>query len=600
MRPRTSRRAFFWFCSAFWIGPVVLACNSLTGVNDLEFAEPLPPEDAVSMNPLQPCDALTGEGCPTGETCRLSLEQGGPACQPAPATAVAPYAACERDAQCPAAHRCVAGVCAELCQVEADCGWQDARCRDVGAGTLGFGHCTRNCELASPVAPAEGFQPCGAGTRCDFTAAGTSSGYTDCVAAAPTSTEGGTCQANTDCPAGLACSAGRCQRYCDAGDNACPVGLTCAGVEARGAQQVGTCCQIPAGDACDSVSDCGCGAGETCGWDGNTGATLCRPLADVVLDSGDTCNLDEQCPQSHSCVAGTCSQHCYFASDCEEQGSVCTGVSFGQGTIAGRSVCSAACDPLFRSNPDFTPCRAGTSCIKYADVAGRPDYFSCGVPGTVPENGACSVNPDCASGLACFGSSCQRWCATAADCGAGFTCSSVIEQGGFELGFCAPQAAAVGPFEACVSDAECPAQHVCANGACSPLCGSSADCGSPDAICYALNGTTTSVCTRSCDPLSPRAPAAGFEPCGEGLTCVDLFVDATNLGFTCARPGDTAEGGSCSTTETPAPCQDGLSCFAVCQQYCEVGTTCDTGDCLVTSPAFPVVNGRQMGICPSP
>jgi hypothetical protein len=285
------------------------------------------------------------------------------------------------------------------------------------------------------------------------------------------------------------------------------------------------------------------------------------------------------------------------------------------------------------ANPDLSDlsgCRPGTSCIQYADLGGRPDYFSCAIPGIVPDGGACQFHPECAAGLGCFGSVCSRWCASATDCGDGFACSNITEESGLALGFCCAvpagqtcnpttncgcnagttcavengeavcrpvQQGGVGPYEACDADAQCPAQHVCIDGACALVCGNSNDCGTPEARCYVPNGTATSVCSRSCDPLSPQAPAPGYEPCGAGLTCTDFFVD-TGLFFTCMRPGLLPEGAECSTDETPAPCQEGLSCFDVCEPFCEIGTTCDTGDCLLVNPPYPVVNGREVGICP--
>lgn len=639
MRRRTRRSPWLWLQSATGIGALALACNSLTGVNDLEFAEEAEQEVAespsMSSSPLLPCQVLTGSGCGDGQTCRLSLEQDGPACLDAPSEPLEPYAACSRDAQCPAAHACRGGVCAALCSTAGDCAWANARCIGAGPDTLGFGHCSRDCDLVSPEAPRAGLQACGTGTRCDFTADG--GGYTDCVAADGASSEGGPCQESSDCPVGFTCASERCQRVCDRDQNPCPDGATCSGVEVLASQPVGTCCQVPAGDGCDLVTNCGCDAGQTCRWSDDGSTTSCQSLSPSALASGAACASHDECPQGHSCVSGACSQHCNSAADCTIDGSTCAVVSFASGPVEGRSTCSPPCDPLSPAAPsaDFQACGAGTTCIYFSNPADGSTFFACGSEGTGQDGAPCASDGECVAGLGCFGSACRRWCAQDENtCGDGQGCAVVLESAGRDLGSCCQipegracdwatdcgcdpgltcaedigvlscrsvRAEPAPPYSACLVDAECPVAHECVLGACVQHCVSSADCPTPETLCVPLVGEAADgvgVCARNCDAFSPEAPAPGFDACGPGLACSDFVADGLDGGFFMCRPaGPIGEGGDCTAEE----CAAGLVCFGgTCFSYCELGTSCAAGDCGQTDPPVPAVGGRALGVCPLP
>jgi hypothetical protein len=178
----------------------------------------------------QQCDWVTDCGCPANQTCALDTT-GNPVCRTlAPSSeVVGPYEACDDDNQdCPVHHTCVEGACVQNCLESADCTSAGVVCNALGGeGTL-FGVCSRNCDVFSPTTPAPGFEPCGAGLTCanffDNDRGGTP--YFACVRPGFIA-EGESCEATTDCAAGLKCEDGVCLRYCTVGTDSCPDGGVC-------------------------------------------------------------------------------------------------------------------------------------------------------------------------------------------------------------------------------------------------------------------------------------------------------------------------------------------------------------------------------------
>jgi hypothetical protein len=622
-----------WLLATGLLSGLVSACNAISGVNDLEVIE----------EPGQPlgvaCDAIRDRGCRSGQTCRFDRKAGKGVCSVLTGAPLDPYAACSQDSECPGASLCVEGVCRELCLTSADCAAANARC--IAADGAAFSSCSRNCDLTSPGDPRIGLQACGAGTRCDFVSEEQGDGYTDCFAAAGSSFEGGACQANADCPGGLNCAAGRCERMCDATNHPCPDGLSCALASYAG-QLVGRCCSIPTGQVCDLVSDCGCSRGETCAVIGSN-VRSCRSVPRVPVEPYAACTTHDECPSRHSCIGGACHLHCNARADCGSEGDQCAPVlDANNDPIPGQLVCTRHCDPLSAAAPraGFQSCGAELSCMLFDGAAGTPPIFSCGSAGIGVQGSSCVARGDCAPGFDCFNGECERWCVpNEVGCTTGFICGAIGQTDGLELGSCCSVPAGKAcdwlsecgcrtgescslnasnvrqcrvvstpppsaPYQVCSVDSDCPALHSCYIGSCMQHCKVSADCGWENAVCYIVIDVAggpvpeTGLCTRNCDVLSPSAPEAGFQPCGVGLTCAD-FVSPEGAFFDCNAAGAGTDGSICTSV---ADCAIGFSCpTGVCARYCEVGVAggCPAGGECIAEPTIPSIGGRALGLCPT-
>lgn len=620
----------------------VCACNAVSGVNDLEFGEDTPaPAPAIGeppsdmggetqgVNPLLPCSALTGGGCPAEQTCRLSRTSGEPpSCVPLLASVLEPYAACREDAECPAAHACAAGLCSRLCESAADCAEPNARCVPDDSGL--FSRCTRSCDLVTPAAPRSGLQACGAGARCDFVPESGGAGYTDCVPVTG-GFDGSACETDAACPVGFLCQRQRCVPACDPDGAACPGGGSCNDVASRAGQSVGGCCNIPDGQACNLITDCGCAQAQTCSTPDALGNSFCRSLRDTPLAPYSACSADEDCPRGHSCLGGACKRHCRTLADCAGEGTACLSVFNGGVPVPGASACARGCDLLepVAADTGFRACGPQANCVFFGT---NTDCVSSG-PGT--QNSSCEVSQDCAPGFLCYRNTCERWCdPNASVCEAGTFCGGIINAVGRQLGSCCRPPAGqvcdwvtdcgcspsetcaidaantrfcralaqtpVALFGLCSSDDECPAGTVCLGNNCMPRCSASADCGT-DVQCIPLLDTAevqlTGVCSRNCDVLSATAPAAGLQPCAAGLRCSDTTGIDGGASF-CSAPGPLAAGEVCASF---ADCGAGLSCEdGLCAELCELGTSCPDGaDCSVRPFDIPAIGGRQIGFCPA-
>ncbi len=179
------------------------------------------------------CDHLTDCGCPADQTC-TSDSFGIRSCRPVLATAVAPYGACNEDAECGASHSCINSACGQHCRSTLDCGWAGAQCLDTFfSGEVepvpDFGTCTRNCDPRSPSAPGAGYQACGAGVHCSQV--GVDAVSATCFGFPGNIVEGGTCeQFDNECEPGLFCNQSDflCTRWCEVGGPVCASGLGCA------------------------------------------------------------------------------------------------------------------------------------------------------------------------------------------------------------------------------------------------------------------------------------------------------------------------------------------------------------------------------------
>jgi hypothetical protein len=179
------------------------------------------------------CDHLTDCGCAAAETC-TSDSFGIRSCRPVLPQAVAPYGACNEDAECGASHSCINSACGQHCRSSLDCGWAGAECLDTFfSGEVepvrDFATCTRNCDPRSPSTPGAGFEACGAGVHCSQVSTGSASAT--CFGFPGNIPAGGTClQFDNECEPGLFCNQSDflCTPWCEVGGPLCPSGLACA------------------------------------------------------------------------------------------------------------------------------------------------------------------------------------------------------------------------------------------------------------------------------------------------------------------------------------------------------------------------------------
>lgn len=633
---------------------LLLACNLITGVGDLDFdrvGAALAPCDPASNTgcasgetcvgdattstlrcELSPaCDPITSMGCAPGQVCMPSAATGRAECSEPPPVPVGPYAPCTQTAQCPEAHECLNNLCRKTCTSDADCGWGGAVCAAVAGSELSA--CSRSCDLVSPGAPRPGLQACGGDAQCVFVTV-EGDGYTDCVVAGG-SFRDGPCSGHSECPAGLLCSGGRCSEACDPNQlSPCRIGTTCSRYGTFAEQDIGRCCTVPSGAECNISDDCGCTSGETCGSNGSQPA--CRLVPEVPVALYAACTGVEQCPARSGCFLGSCHPLCNDDTDCSEESECLPGYNTTSGEPTGAAYCSRDCDPSEAQAPreGFEACGAGLSC---RFIAGNDNSLrTCAEPGPREQGTACTDSAQCVQGLACVDGLCLAFCALdASACGGGMFCRELPRRAEHNLGYCceappagqdcqwvtdcgcapdescaldstlsafcrtlAPSSEIVGPYEACAGNQDCPAHYTCSGNVCAQNCLAPTDCDSAGVACNLVSeGTPFGSCSRNCDVFSPTAPAPGFEPCGAGLTCANFF-DNDNGGipyFACIAPGALAEGETCSAT---SDCVAGLKCEdEICMRYCTVGTdSCPNGATCIQQNT-PVIAGRIVGLC---
>lgn len=386
----------------------------------------------------QPCDLLTGCGCAPGSTCSLD-GAGAVVCRVLPAEPRAAYASCEQHAECPARYSCIGGACKLHCDTLADCGAEGTQCVAVtfeSAPLPGVSFCARGCDVLSPQAPAAGLLACGAGASCiDVTA---ELGGTDCSAAGA-GTQGAQCELARDCASGFGCFQGSCARWCTPGGTECGLGLSCGGAYDTSGRTLGSCCTPPLEQACHWLTDCGCGAGETCSVDAGA-QRFCRAVSDTPVAAYSACDADAQCPRYHQCAFGVCMQRCETSADCAGD-SMCLVLNEAD---PGTGICSRHCDMLSPSAPapGFQPCGPGLRCLDFDGPEGATT--ACIFSGTVLAGGACTGTADCGEGLDCEAGLCLPLCELgAAACAPGFACSpralATAPVGGRGIGVCSPE-----------------------------------------------------------------------------------------------------------------------------------------------------------------
>jgi hypothetical protein len=397
------------------------------------------------------CNLVGDCGCGQGQTCAAGPEFV-PECRAVAATALAAYASCTYDEECPAGHSCIGRACKRHCADAADCGWSNAECVSVvNAETdepvAGFSFCGRNCDLLNPQQPRSGFQSCGALATClvyDFPF------VPDCIGYSGSGGVGSLCDSDGLCAPGHYCdSANFCQRWCEVGAELCAPGSKCTGfsvpLRVAGSEMGGCICDPGNGKRCDPVSNCGCHGSDVCGFYNVDLVPACSPRFDTPVAPYTACDGDDSCPARHACIGGICSPLCNTEADCVEPGATCFPVFAGEGNtdpIPGFNFCTRPCDP---AQPHFAAgalqaCEPGVHCVPLTD-----SVLSCLFPeGSGVAGSACTSLLDCGPALFCSNEGrCERWCHVASnECGGescvGFGTPLVIS--GSEVGVCVPSA----------------------------------------------------------------------------------------------------------------------------------------------------------------
>ncbi|MBX7192550.1 MAG: hypothetical protein K1X94_10855 [Sandaracinaceae bacterium] len=165
-------------------------------------------------------------------------------------------------------------------------------------------------------------------------------------------------------------------------------------------------CRTPAGECDLMLQDCP--PGSACVYADpapeTLAETLCAPIVEAGGSEGAPCCAVNSCDPGLFCAGaietmpgvcsamGHCAAYCCSSDGCGP-GSTCTpfdGRFAGGECVAG----TTPCDLVEQTGCEGVP---GTACYPDAFADGR-----CVTSGTVPEGGSCTLNNDCAPGMACF------------------------------------------------------------------------------------------------------------------------------------------------------------------------------------------------------
>ncbi len=365
------------------------------------------------------------------------------------------------------------------------------------------------------------------------------------------------CARDVDCTRGLVCSEiGRCEPPVDGSGPGLDAGPTDAGPRLDAGTPPGT----------DAGTPPGTDAGTPPGTDAGT-----PPGTDAGTPVGTRGYLD-RCTTGGDCASGQCVD------------------DFG-----GTRFCSRAC-AIDAECADEHVCAMGVC---------KPDDTGERCMTTMPSTctlGSCLGPPGGAG-------ACTRPCASAADCPAGYACTTT---GGSATPICVdiekPCPAGAGDClsglclsvqgctATCRSAADCPRRlaglpaYTCAIafGSTSPICVPPADIIGGDAagaICRADPGSGLYLCrSAACDESAPLGPmctqtCTAEGGCGPGLGCYPL-PDGASITFACERAGSRDMSETCaSARECHSGLCDatGLYCTRLCDDgLCPTGWTCET------------------------
>lgn len=395
-----------------------------------------------------------------------------------------------------------------------------------------------------------------------------------------------------ECPGGMFCESGECQRICPVGDIVCDGECVAAASDLDNCGQCGVSCAV--GDFCSSGSCTSTCSLTEC--DTESGTECVDPQTSARHCGG--CNF--ACAPGQSCVDGSCTVVC------PEGRTECNGACVVTDTNVDHcGGCGVEC-------PTGEPCLGGAcgcpdgqavcggSCV---DIVSNP--ANCGACGVVCSGGASCVNSACVcpAGTQQCSDGCRDTTSDIANCGGcGIACDAdeICDQSscrpattGCSSGLTLCGASCVNTQTSSAHcggcDAACPTAQSCSNGTCScpsggTLCGDSCvDTQTSNAHCGGCNAQCTNG--RSCVSGNCECPD-GQEFCGGA--CVDTQTNSSHCGGcgtsctggrscvtgSCQCPnGGTWCDGACVDTQT-----EGNHCGS-CGNVCEGGSVCGGGTC---------------------
>ncbi len=481
----------------------------------------------------------------------------------------------------------------------------------IGQDFSGYETTRPTCDPLSPGDGGTNFASCPQGKKCN-----SRDPRFVCETDSGTVTSGGACTSDSECSGNLGCLFDRCATYCDAKTGAsCPADERCVSVGKQAAgRELGACVK-----SCDLEKPSACASDERCTVAG--GVASC---AKATSNAGayDPCSGDLDCPHGLGCaqvgkdpVKGdpikVCLRWATTSASCTPPERMIASVN--PTVVDGKTYqnCFAPCDVTASNSPDpskFRTCGAGSRCSFILDQTGVYSVTVCTKVAT-PANRdqPCSVDSDCAAGMACRGFSnfgfCVDYCQTQPDCPSGRTCTPFTNKRSAKTtgsdatyNFCAPPPACnpvnqtpCAVNESCtLLDNDYAVCHAQGSGVAGDWCGSTttsycvkgeacigatgtgyycsaycrvggSDCGTQK--CYGF-GTPIKVGTQEygycnppdCDPFNPQGAAPPLRDCPNGVEC--HFISSA---FTACRSGSNAGvGASCKNS---VDCGAGLFCL---------------------------------------
>jgi len=135
---------------------------------------------------------------------------------------------------------------------------------------------------------------------------------------------------------------------------------------------------------------------------------------------------------------------------------------------------------------------------------------------------------------------------------------------------------------------QCGIGAACVGGVCTPICKNAGDCGGGYNTCAQVNNSSGTaipgftVCSRTCDPVSPQSSASPYAACGASTNC----LPASDHGSFCIAPvGSGTQGSDCTTASAPdqSKCAASYACISTdpfgftgtCFKMCHVGSNVD-------------------------
>jgi len=388
-----------------------------------------------------------------------------------------------------------------------------------------------------------------------------------------------TCTADTDCVSPNVCNGGTCSKKilgapcatateCNSGF--CAQGVCCATACTGTCQScalsasLGTCANVPAGQAPNPTGQCTDGGATTCGQNGMcdgtgkcqlyangtvcvagscTGSTLtpartcdgagsCKTVTTSLCDPyacdttnkvcKTTCASTTDCASPNTCTlpAGTCGQKPLGAT-CAS-GSECNSGLCQQSTCCS-TTCSGTCVSCANSAGSCSAVAAGTDPLNQCTMAAAS---TCGLDGFCDGSGACRKY---ASGTSCAAATCTGNTLTpAASCNGSGTCVTPATVN------CSP--------------------YLCGTGACKTTCASNSDCLAPNFVCVGTSCSSATMLTvkLKVDITTPNLwITTAYQITNNGTTAVPMSDLTLKYWYTYDTTPVVAQASGCNYAQTP-------------------------------------------------